>query len=126
MTHRIRLTLAGGVLICLTASAGSIQLPSGMAGVPNIGAIPCSVFTEMLDIGSKGVRHSLLTWAEGYFFAKTGKTLNEILDDRPVANESYNFDGITERFVEYCAANPEAITSEAVIALGGQLMVAGQ
>lgn len=121
MTGKIKLLLASAVFACLSASAGQIQLPSGMGGVPNIGAIPCSVFNEMLVIGPKGVRHSLLTWAEGYFFARTGQTLDEIIEGTPDADESYDFYGITDRFVDFCATNPDALTRDAVLAFGGEL-----
>lgn len=121
MTNRFKLLLASGLLACLSAAADPIQLPSGMAGVPNIGAIPCHVFTEMLDKGPKGVRLSLLTWAEGYFFARSGETLNEMIETAPKTDEAYDFYGITDRFVEFCAANPDSLTHEAVLAFGGEL-----
>ena len=80
----------------------------------------------MLVYGPQGTRLSLLTWAEGYYFAKTGRTLSEILADAPNADDAFDFYEVTDRFVDYCAANPEAITSEAVAALAGQLTAAGQ
>lgn len=121
---RIRnLLLAGAAVACvaLPAAAAPLKLPEGMGGVPDIGAIPCRVLTEMLVIGPKGTRLSLLTWAEGYYFAKTGKSLDEILEGRP-ADEQNDFFGLTDQLVDYCAANPDAITREAVVELGARLI----
>lgn len=128
MNKRVKIFLASIVILCLcqAVAADRIELPDGMGGVPNIGAIPCEVYSKMLVYGPQGTRLSLLTWAEGYFFAKTGKTLSEILADAPDGDDTHDFYAITDRFVDYCAANPEAITSEAVMALGGQLVAAGQ
>jgi len=128
MNKRIKTFLASTVILCLcqAAAADRIELPDGMGGVPNIGAIPCEVYSKMLVYGPQGTRLSLLTWAEGYFFAKTGRTLSEIIADVPDAADANDFFGVTDRFVEYCAANPEAMTSDAVTALAGQLTAAGQ
>jgi hypothetical protein len=93
-----------------------------MGGVPDIGAIPCEVFNNMMKIGPLGTRRSLLTWAEGYYHAKSGKTIDEILVDANKAGHSWDFDSLTGHFVDYCAANPEAQTSAAVIDLGERLL----
>ena len=95
-----------------------------MGGVPDIGAIPCAVFNQMIIIGPLGTRQSLLTWAEGYFHAKSGKTIDEILEDARASGKSWDFDRLTGHFVAYCAVNPEAMTMAAVTDLGEQLLSA--
>lgn len=112
-------------LLVLSHAAGAekLQLPKGMGGVPDIGAIPCEVFTNMIKIGPLGTRRLLLTWAEGYYQAKTAKTMDQILDDAEHAGQSWDFDSLTGHFVEYCVANPEAPTSAAVADLGEKLIV---
>lgn len=104
-------------------AADKLRLPSGMGGVPDIGAIPCRVFSEMIVIGPLGTKRLLLTWAEGYYRAISGKTIDEILADAGADGTDWNFDSLTGHFVEYCAANPEALTSAAVVDLGGLLSV---
>lgn len=123
MMRQITLALAGSLALSITqaASAAPLNLPEGMGGVPNIGAIPCSVFSEMLVIGPKGTRLSLLTWAEGYFFAKTGKTLDEILERDSNTDNAFDFYSLTDQFVEYCSSNPEAKALDAVAELGEKL-----
>jgi hypothetical protein len=107
--------------VAVPSAATPLKLPDGMGGVPDIGAIPCIVLTEMMVIGPKGTRLSLLTWAEGYYYAKSGKSLDEILESRP-AGEQNDFFGLTDHLVDYCAENPEAITREAVADLGAKLL----
>jgi len=114
--------LAAVLLLSDMAFAGKLKLPSGMGGVPDIGAIPCEVFSNMMQIGPLGTKRSLLTWAEGYYFAKSGKTIDEILADAQEAGTSWDFDSLTGHLVEYCAADPQALTSAAVIDLGGRLL----
>lgn len=119
---RILITAALAAGLLQASAAAPLKLPEGMGGVPDIGAIPCSVFSEMLVIGPKGTRLSLLTWAEGYYYARTGKSLDEILGSEPNADEAYDFFGLTDHFVEYCAEHPEALTREAVVRLGDKLI----
>ena len=120
--NRIRnMLLAAAACIAMPSAAAPLKLPEGMGGVPDIGAIPCSVLTQMMVVGPKGTRLSLLTWAEGYYYAKTGKSLDEILEGRP-AEEENDFFGLTDHLVDFCASNPEAITREAVADLGTRLI----
>lgn len=93
-----------------------------MAGVADIGAIPCEIFSEMARVAPKGSRLSLLTWADGYFFARTGRTLEEILASPANASKDHDFIGLTDVLVDYCAGHPEAMTREAVIRLGEDLI----
>jgi len=104
------------------ALAGKLQLPPGMGGVPDIGAIPCDVFNKMIVVGPLGTKRLLLTWAEGYYHARTGKTIDEILQDAETAGQSWDFESLTGHFVDYCAADPQALTSSAVIDLGEHLL----
>lgn len=99
------------------ALGAKLRVPAGMGGVADIGAIPCSVFNEMLVIGPKGTRLSLLTWANGFLYAKHGKTLDELADAAAAEGEVWEFDRLTDHLVDFCAANPEAVTRDAVIDL---------
>lgn len=111
--------------LCLlsdVALAEKLQLPAGMGGVPDIGAIPCSVFNEMIVPGPLGTKRLLLTWAQGHYHAKTGKTFDEILDDAEKAGRSWDFDSLTGHLARFCAENPEALTSTAVADLGAKLL----
>lgn len=123
-----RCLLAAAVAaVCLgamPAQAAKLKLPAGMGGVPDIGAIPCAVFSEMIVVGPLGTRHSLLTWAGGYFLASHGKTLQEMVDAAGTSGEKWDWRRLTTGLVDYCAAHPEELTREAVKDLGRQLGVA--
>lgn len=114
---------AGLLLAAAGASAGRLKMPEGMGGVPDIGAIPCSVFNQMLVVGPRGTRHSLLTWAAGYFQATTGKTLDQLVTAAEAGGQSWDWERLSGHFVSYCAANPKALTSDAVKDLGRQLAI---
>jgi len=104
------------------APAERLELPKGMGGVADIGSVPCEVFNQMLVIGPLGTRLSLLTWADGYYYARTDMTMDEIVAAAKQSGESWDFERLTDHLVEYCAANPEAITRDAVVSLGTQLI----
>jgi hypothetical protein len=74
----------------------------------------------MYPAGPIGVRQAVLTYSQGYFFARSGKTTDEILAGLPGDNP-WNFDTLTDHIVDYCEANPESPVSAAVIDLWGQL-----
>jgi hypothetical protein len=116
--HALVLLLAAG-----PASAGKLTLPPGMGGVPDIGAIPCSVLTDMMRIGPLGTRHSLLTWTAGYLKALSGKSLQELTDAASVAGRSWTYAQLGDDLVGYCAANPTAVTADAATSLAGKLGV---
>jgi len=120
-SKQLLLTLTA-FFISIGAFAGKLQLPLGMGGVPDIGAIPCGVFNKMIVAGPLGTKRLLLTWAEGYYFAQTGKTLDQILQASETAGKSWNFEYLTEYFVTYCAKDPEALTSAAVADLGHTIL----
>ncbi|WKZ11644.1 MAG: hypothetical protein QY320_11215 [Gammaproteobacteria bacterium] len=102
--------------------AANVKLPAGMGGVPDIGAIPCRVFSQMIVVGPLGTRLSLLTWAAGYFAATSGKTLDEVVTAAAEAGGGeWTFDRLTAHLVDYCAAKPEAATAAAVRDLGTTL-----
>jgi len=109
--------LTGGV------SAGPLTLRPGMTGVPDLGAIRCKVFNAMYPDGPTGMRQAALTWAEGYLYARSGKTMNGVLKQLGPGNGSRNFDGLTGHIVRYCASNPEAMFPAAVQSLARTLGV---
>ena len=129
-TGKNRATFATVAALAILATGNSaakeLTLPAGMGGVPDIGAIPCSVFTNMLVIGPLGTRHSLLTWTEGYLYAKTNRSMEEIVSGANAAGGTWNFGSITDHFVSYCEANPEASTGEAAQDLSAQLVGASK
>jgi len=110
------------VLMADSAYAEKLRLPSGMGGVPDIGAIPCDVFNQMIVVGPLGTKRLLLTWAQGYYRANSGKTIDEILAGSNDPGKAWNFDSLTGHLVDYCAANPEVLTSAAVADLGERLI----
>jgi len=113
--------MAAIMVLSDNALAGKLKLPLGMGGVPDIGTIPCRVFNKMIIAGPLGTKRLLLTWAQGYYHAQMGKTLDEIIQDAETAGQSWDFDSLTGYFVDYCAENPEALTSAAVIGLGEKI-----
>lgn len=120
------LLVTGLMLAGAPADAAKLKLPQGMGGVPDIGAIPCEVFSKMIVPGPKGTRLSLLTWAAGNFAASSGKSLQELVDAAELAGESWDFDRLTGHMVGYCAANPTALTRDAVADLGQRLINPGR
>jgi hypothetical protein len=125
VTRSIRNCTALGILaLCLattTTAADLIKLPAGMGGVSDIGAIPCSVFTQMIVVAPQGTRLSLLTWAAGYYAGTAGKTLSEVAAAAGKPGQTWDYERLTGHLVDYCAANPKAVTSEAVRDLGRTL-----
>ena len=102
-------------------AAGPLKLRPGMTGVPDLGAIDCATFNVMHPAGPVGMEQAVLTWAEGYFYARSGKTLDEILALQPATSSDWNFDRLTGHLVAYCAANPQAPVPDAVADLWQQL-----
>jgi hypothetical protein len=106
-----------------SASAAKLTLPPGMGGVPDIGAIPCEVLSDMMRIGPLGTRHSLLTWTAGYLKALSGKSLQELTDAASAAGRPWTYEQLGDDLVAYCAANPKAVTADAATSLAGKLGV---
>lgn len=114
----VLLLAAGG------ASAEKLVMPSGMGGVPDIGAIPCAVYNDMIRIGPLGTRHSLITWAAGYLHAITGKPLQELVNAADGAGgPGWTYDRLGDEFTDFCKANPDAVTRDAVSSVAGKLGV---
>lgn len=120
-------TALGALALCFaaatTTAADLIKLPKGMGGVSDIGAIPCSVFSQMIVVAPQGTRLSLLTWAAGYYSGASGKTLSEVAAAAGTSGQAWDYERLTGHLVDYCGANPEAMTSEAVRDLGRTLGV---
>jgi hypothetical protein len=108
--------LLGSSIINNALAEGQLKLRPGMGGVADIGASDCALFTEMHYNGPTGMQHHVLTWVQGYVFAKTGANIDAILVKLP-ENNGWDFDSLSSVFVDYCKENPEAKVSEAAIAL---------
>ncbi len=95
---------------------GQLKLHPGMVGVADIGASSCELFTEMHYNGPTGMQHNVLTWVQGYVYAKTGSTIDATLAKMPAEN-GWDFDSLSAVFVDYCKANPDAKVAEAGVTL---------
>lgn len=93
-----------------------LKLRPGMTGVADVGAIDCALFSDMHYNGPTGMRHHVLTWVQGYVYAKTGANIDAILAELP-ADHDWNFDTLSDVVVDYCREHPEAPVAEAAIAL---------
>lgn len=103
------------------ASAEKLVMPSGMGGVPDIGAIPCEVYNEMVRIAALGSRHSLITWSAGYLQAVTGKPLQEVVNAADRTGPPWTYNRLGDELTAFCKANPESLTRDAVLSLAGSL-----
>ena len=110
-------TLAALVAVGIGAplQAAPLALHPGMGGVPDLGAIRCETFNEMYPAGPNGLRQAILYWTEGYVYAQTGKTLDEVLASPGMS--AWNFGTLTDHIVEFCKARPDAPVPLAVIDL---------
>jgi hypothetical protein len=116
MLPALALLLAAG-----GASAEKLVMPKGMGGVPDIGAIPCEVYSEMVRIAPLGSRHSLITWSAGYLQAVTGKPLQEVVNAADRTGPPWTYDRLGDEFTAFCKANPKALTRDAVISVARSL-----
>ena len=115
-----------GVILALLVSgsalaAGPLALRPGMGGVADLGAITCAKYMEIHPWGPAGMEQAALTWAEGYMFARSGMTMDEILAAQPTDGPDWNFDTLTGHIVDYCATRPDASVPEAVASLWEEL-----
>ena len=116
MVRQVIVLLASLFLAATAAADGPLKLRPGMTGVADIGSSACQLFNDMHPFGPAGLEHHVLTWAQGYIFAKSGKSIDGILADLPPAN-GWDFDSLSGYIVNYCSENPEAKVSQAAIAL---------
>jgi len=118
--------LLGSVLLMAAGSAVAdrLTMPRGMGGVPDIGAIPCSVFNQMLVVAPFGTRHSLVTWSAGYVQARSGKSLQEAVTAAGGTSGGWTYDRIAGDLEAFCAANPGAVTGDAAASVAKALQVA--
>jgi len=93
-----------------------LKLHPGMVGVADIGASDCALFSEMHYNGPTGMQHHVLTWVQGYVFAKSGANIDAMLAKLPEDN-GWDFDSLSGVFIDYCREHPDAKVSEAAIAL---------
>lgn len=98
----------------LAAAAGPLKLRPGMTGVADLGAIDCAMFNHMYPAGPTGMEQAVLTWAEGYFYARSGRTMDELLAAQPPGARDWDFDALTGHIVAFCADRPEAPLPAAV------------
>ncbi|MEZ5562830.1 MAG: hypothetical protein R3F27_07750 [Gammaproteobacteria bacterium] len=112
----LALLLAAG-----SASAEKLVMPRGMGGVPDIGAIPCEVYNDMMRIGPLGTRHSLITWSAGYLNAVTGKSLQEVVNAADRTGPAWTYDRLGDELTAFCKANPKALTRDAVLSVARAL-----
>lgn len=108
-TAAVAVFLANGAL-----AADRLTLKPGMGGVPDLGAIRCATFTKILPEGPTGFRQAVLTWAEGYFYGRSGRTIDEVLAGVPAGLPAWTFDTLTDHIIGYCTANPDAPLPAAV------------
>ncbi|MGI9343667.1 MAG: hypothetical protein ACR2QV_12520 [Gammaproteobacteria bacterium] len=93
-----------------------VSVRPGMMGVADIGVQDCATFSDMHYHGPSGMEHQVLTWVQGYVFARTGTNIDALLAAIPDDN-GWNFDTLTGVFVDYCKTNPDAPVSEAALEL---------
>lgn len=100
-----------GILLAASVANGAVAadrltLRPGMGGVPDLGAIRCETFTRILPEGPTGFRQAVLTWAEGYIYGQSGRTIDEVLAAAPADGPDWTFDTLTGHVIAYCVANP--------------------
>ena len=81
-----------------------------MTGFADLGVIQCDDFIELLPIGPKGFRQSLMTYAQGFIYAKSGQSMDQVLADRDGA---WTYETLSDEMVKYCAANPDKSVPDA-------------
>jgi hypothetical protein len=112
-------------LALLLASSGALAeklvMPAGMGGVPDIGAIPCEVYNNMMRVAPVGTRHSLITWSAGYLQAITGKPLQEVVNAADRTGPPWTYDRLGDSLTNFCSANPKLGTRDAVASVAKAL-----
>ena len=97
-------------------AAGPLKLHPGMTGVADLGATDCAIFSQMYPNGPNGMRQATLTWAQGYFYAQSGKSTDEILASLPLDNP-WNFDTLSGHVINDCETHPDNTVADAVVDL---------
>ncbi len=120
MVNRITVLAAmlalSGIALANGNGEGQLKLRPGMMGIIDIGATDCATFSEMHYNGPSGMRHHVLTWAQGYIYAKTGANIETMLEALS-ADNGWDFDSLSDIFVDYCEASPDSKVAEAAIAV---------
>lgn len=101
----------GLVLSAATATAAEFRLNPGMTGFPDLGAVTCAEYVDLFPIGPTGLRQAAMTWAQGYFYARSEQTTDEILAGQA---QKWTFNSLTNEIVAYCEDNPDARIPDAV------------
>lgn len=115
-------TLVAAMAVSFPLSADTeVRVRPGMMGVADIGVQDCATFSDMHYHGPAGMEHQVLTWVQGYVFARTGSNIDALLAGISGGDNGWNFDTLTGVIVDYCKANPDAPVSEAAIALWKEL-----
>lgn len=117
---RMRLWIAGTILLGGAAAQGEIRLREGMGGVADIGATRCDYYAYIHPNGPTGFNQSVLYWLEGYVHARTGQGLDAFLAGIPDGRR-WTFDRIGQHVLDYCTANPGATVADGAIDLWKQL-----
>jgi hypothetical protein len=92
----------------IAAATEPLTLRLGMGGVADPGAMSCEYFNTLYPNAPTGFRQTLLYWAEGYVYGKSGRTIDQALAAAPPAAKPWNFDTLTDHLVDYCREHPEA------------------
>jgi hypothetical protein len=96
-------------------------MPAGMGGVPDIGAIPCEVYNNMMRVAPVGTRHSLITWSAGYLQAITGKPLQEVVNAADRTGPPWTYDRLGDSLTNFCSSNPKLGTRDAAASVAKAL-----
>jgi hypothetical protein len=120
---RRALPLLSLLLAAGSASAEKLVMPKGMGGVPDIGAIPCEVYSEMVRVAPLGSRHSLITWSAGYLQAVADKPLQEVVNAADRTGPAWTYERLGDELTAFCKANPKAPTRDAVRSVARALKV---
>jgi len=121
-----RWLLSGCVLLLsLSVVADELQLRPGMTGVPDLGAIDCATFNHIYPAGPTGMEQAVLYWAEGWLYARSGLTMDELLSAQAPGSRAWDFDALTGHIVDFCAAHPDRPLPAAVADLWQLLDPAG-
>jgi hypothetical protein len=95
-------------------AAEPLALRPGMGGVADPGTMSCEYFNTLYPNAPTGFRQTLLYWAEGYIYGKSGQSIDQALATAPPAAKPWTFDSLTDHLVGYCRTSPAATVPAAV------------